>query len=261
VLKELPYGSGITVLQQVIRRLKRASLLNSVIVVTTLHNTDDEIVDIAPREGVASFRGSERDVLSRYYYAAKDNALDVVVRVTSDCPCMDPEIVDMVVDRHMGGNADYTSNTLNRTFPRGLDVEVFSFDAMQVAFNETDEEADREHVTPYLYKSGKFRVQNVESTAKVPRPDMRITLDTREDYTLLCAVFDFLYDESPFFGEGEIIGLFEQKPWLRRINEHVEQKKIFDNLKDELKEAVHMLNSMDLKRARDFIKELLDKGI
>ena len=112
-------------------------------------------------------------------------------------------------------------------------------------------------MTPYIYNSGKFEVRNEEAPEGLKRPDIRITLDTREDYALLCAVFEFLYYENPSFRAVDIIGLFDKKPWLGYINKNVIQKETFHSLEEELKAAVKVLDLQDLKRARDFIAERL----
>ena len=123
VLLELPYGSGITVLQQVIRRLKASEKINQIIIATTTDDADDKIISIAKKENVQFFRGSKENVLERYYLAAKENDLDVIVRITSDCPCIDTPIVDSIINEHVNSKSDYTSNTLIRTYPDGLDAK------------------------------------------------------------------------------------------------------------------------------------------
>jgi spore coat polysaccharide biosynthesis protein SpsF len=257
VLKELPYGSGITVLGQVIRRLGRTEKVDEIAVATTTNGEDDSIEAIAGKERIICFRGSEKDVLSRYYHCAKQNDLEIVVRITSDCPCVDPGIIDDVAAEHVAHKAEYTSNTLERTYPHGLDVEVFSFDALERTFKEAREPFEREHVTPYLYRSGKFKIAGIEAPPKLRRPDIRVTLDTLEDYALLCAVYDLLYIADPFFGARLVVDLFEAKPWLRMINEKVIQKKIFNSLDEELAEAEKILALQDLFRARDYIRSRL----
>ncbi len=254
VLKELPYGSGVTVLEQVIRRLKKSKSVDMIIVATTANGEDDAIVAISEKEEVGHFRGSEKDVLSRYYHAAKKNSVDTVVRITSDCPCVDPEVVDAVIHSRLTRGVDYASNSLERSYPHGLDVEVFTLDSLERAFKEASEDFEKEHVTPYIYRSGKFSVGKVEAPARYRRPDIRITLDTREDYILLCAVYGFLYDEDPSFGAGPIIALFDAKPWLSAINGAVVQKKIFSSLEEELSEAEKILDLQDLARARDYLR-------
>lgn len=261
VMKELPFGSGIRVLEQVIRRLRKTRTIGEIIVATTTNKEDDELVAISEKEGVNFFRGSEHDVLSRYYHAAREHSLDTIVRITSDCPCMDHEIVDHVISSHLNMNNDYTSNTSPRAYPHGMDVEVFNFEPLEKAFQMAEKDFEREHVTPYINRSGKFRLQSVEAPKELRRPDIRITLDTREDYTLLCAVYDYLYSENHFFGAKDIVNLFKRKPWLSFINENVLQKKVFNNLRDELEEAANVLGLQDLQRARDFIRGTLEKEL
>jgi spore coat polysaccharide biosynthesis protein SpsF len=260
VLKELPYGSGITVLQQVIRRLKRAQTLDEIIVATTTKAEDLPIVEIAELENVSFCRGPEKDVLTRYYNCAKEHKLDIIVRITSDCPCIDPQVVDFIVKKHIEENADYTSNTLGgRTYPHGLDTEVISFKALEIAFKEADRPDEREHVCPYIYGRGKdkFKVVPVKAPPELHAPDIRITLDTEEDYALLCCVFDNLYPQNPQFGAEEIIKLFREKPWLKIINKKVVQKKPFHRLEDELKEAIKVLELQELNRAKEILEETL----
>lgn len=224
VLKELPYGSGITVLQQVIRRLKKSKKLDDIIIATTTDVADEKIIKISERENVKRFKGSIDDVLERYYLAAKESELDIVVRVTSDCPCIDPEVVDLTIEEHINAKADFTSNVLTRTFPHGLDTEVLTFNTLEKAHFQADQLFDREHVCPYIYKSNPsaFKIFSVEAPKELSVPDIRITLDTPEDYILLCAVFDYLYDENIFFCGRDIIKLFCDKPWLRLINKEGE---------------------------------------
>lgn len=255
VLKDLPYGSGITVLQQVVRRLKKAAKLDNVIVATTIDKADAAIVKLSEKENVRWFKGSADDVLERYYLAAKESELDIIVRVTSDCPCIDPKVVDWVLEKHLAAKADFTSNALHRTFPHGLDIEVLSFGALERAHFEAAEVFEREHVCPYIYKSKPriFKICEVRASEKFHGPDIRITLDTKEDYTLLCAVFDYLYKGNEFFGAEDIIKLFRDRPWLNNINKNVVQKRIFDSVGQEIKEAVRILDFQGLRRAKEIL--------
>jgi len=257
VLLELPFGSGITVLEQVIRRLKKSALLNEILVATTNNPEDKRLIKIAEKERVKHFRGSEKNVLERYYLCAKKNKIDVVVRITSDCPCIDWNIVDMTIEEHLRNKADYTSNTLERTFPHGLDVEVISFKALEEAYYEASEDFEKEHVSPYIYITHrkKFKIISVKAPEHLTAPDIRITIDTEEDYALLCAVFDYLYPRNPYFQAAEIIHLFKKKPWLKLINKKVLQKKIFLSLEEELEEAKKLLELQELKRAREALEK------
>ena len=257
VLKFLPYNSDITVLQQVIRRVKKSNVLDEIIVATTTDKEDEEIVKIAEKEGVRWFKGSKEDVLSRYYFSAKESKLDIVVRITSDCPCIDWNIVDRTVIKHIKEEADYTSNTIKRTFPHGLDVEVVSFGALEKAFCESKEKFEREHVCPYIYRTAKekFKISSLEAPPELTAPDIRITLDTEEDYALLCAVFDYLYPQNKYFQAIDITNLFKEKPWLKLINKKILQKKTFGSLEEELEEAKKLLELQELKRVKEIIEK------
>jgi len=260
VLKDLPHGSGITVLEQVIGRLKRSKKLNDIIVATTVEKADNKIVNISKKKDVKYFRGNRENVLSRFYLAAQKNNLDIIVRITGDCPCIDSEIIDLIISKHLKIKADYTSNSLKRTFPEGLDVEVFNFSVLAKAYENAQRGYEKEHVTPYIYDNPSiFKIIQIKAPEKFRAPSIRITLDTEEDYALLCVVFDCLYRKKKYFNTSDIINLFNKKPWLKLINKKVIQKKIFHTLEDELREAARILDIQDLKKARDFIKNNLSK--
>lgn len=226
ILKELPYGSGITVLGQIIRRLNKSQKLDEIIIATTNNARDDEIVKVAKRRNTKWFRGSNEDVLSRYYLAAKENNIDVIVRITSDCPCIDPEIVDKVINEHIAIMADYTSkchftkchlpSSSIKTFPSGLDVEVFNFDALEKTYREAKEDYEREHVTPYIYRNP--HVFKINQLASKEIGTLNISLNTEKDYILLCTIFDYLYPQNEYFNAYDIVNLFKEKPWLKLIN-------------------------------------------
>lgn len=255
VLKELPYRSGITVLGQVIRRLKRCETLDDIIVAVTEEKADDELVDLVEGEGGRSFRGSTEDVLSRFYGACREYGLEIIVRVTSDCPCIDPGIVDFVVERHLSTQADFTSNILLKTFPHGMDVEVITFESLEKAHLEARQPFEREHVCPYIYRSNPrmFRISSVEAPDRLSASDIRVTLDTEEDYTLICAVFDYLYGDNEFFGAEDIIRLFYDKPWLKNINRNVIHKRQFDSPQQEIEEAIRLLDLQELNGAKQLL--------
>ena len=258
ILKELPYRNGITVLEQVIKRLSKSEKLDEIIIATTMEERDNLIIEIAKKQRVKWFRGSNKDVLSRYYLAARKNDIDLVVRITSDCPCIDAQIMDLVINEHIKAMADYTSNCLVRTYPHGLDVEVINFSTLEKAYKNAKKDYEREHVTPYIYRNPQiFKIQKVKAPEELCAPDIRVTLDTEEDYALLCAVFDYLYPKNEYFNAYDIVNLFGEKPWLKLINKKIVQKKVFDTLKKELEEAARILDLQDLKRAGDFLREHL----
>ncbi|WP_216360700.1 cytidylyltransferase domain-containing protein [Methanofervidicoccus sp. A16] len=262
VLLPLPYNSKTTVLEQVIKRCKVSKLADEVIVATTTKPEDERIVDIATKMNVGIFRGSEKDVLSRYYHTAKEFSVDVIVRITSDCPCIDPNVIDMVIKKYIDNNVDYVSNTLENTFPRGQDVEVFSFECLKEAYFNATRTFEREHVTPYIYKNpnSRYRLMNIRAPSHLTDPTIRITLDTEEDYALLCSVYDYLYTKNELFGLEDIIRLFKEKPWLKLINKKIQQKKIYISEKEEVIDAIKILELQDLKTAANILRKYLNQG-
>ena len=212
VLKELPSGSGITALAQVIRRVKKARNLDETIVATSAEKPDDAIAEIAQKEGAKVFRGSLHDVLSRYYSAAKKNSLDVIVRITSDCPCIDPDIIDQVVAKHHKERADYTSNVLKKTYADGLDVEVVSFPILEKLDRSVKDAYEREHPTFYIHcNQSLFKIADVVAVGELYAPHVRITLDTEKDYEVLSEIFAELYPQNPYFNAKAVMKFFRGK--------------------------------------------------
>lgn len=224
VMKEI---GGKPVLTHVVERIQQTKKVDEIIIATTMHRCDDVIEKEALKCGVKVFRGSEDDVLSRYYFAAKEYHLNVVVRITSDCPLIDPQIVDAIINTFFSNDYEIVSNSGNeysgRTFPRGLDTEVFSFEALENAYDNADKAYQREHVTPYIYENNNkvFFYKNNINYSKY-----RWTLDTEEDFSLISKVYARLYHGSHNFYFKELLELFEKEPDLSKINEHIEQKKI-----------------------------------
>jgi spore coat polysaccharide biosynthesis protein SpsF len=218
--------AGRTVLAHVVERVRRCPLVDEVVVATTTSPGDDAIVAEAQALGVPCCRGDEQDVLGRYFAAAREASADIVVRVTSDCPLFDPQVLERLLRRFhdaAGGGAalDYLSNTLERTYPRGLDAEVFTFAALERAHREARLPEEREHVTPYFYRHPeRFRIAGIKGERDLSRH--RWTLDTPEDWTFLSAVFAHFGGRS--FGTEEVLELLGRRPDLVELNAHVGQK-------------------------------------
>ena len=219
---------GKTVLGHVIERVKKVENIDEIVIATTTKEEDILIIEEALKYGVKIFRGSEEDVLSRYYYAAKDNEADMVVRITSDCPLIDPEITQKIIDYYLKNkdSFDYVSNTLERTFPRGLDTEVFSFKALEKAFNETILQRDREHVTPYIWDNpNMFSLGCYKND--VDCSYLRWTLDTKDDFELIGRIYLYLYPlKKDDFGIEDILFLYEKDRELLHINNKIKQKEV-----------------------------------
>ena len=215
---------GETVLARVVRRLQRSRRISRIVVATTTAPGDEAITSECENLQVSCFRGSEQDVLDRYYQAAQANAADAVVRVTSDCPLIDPDLVDETVEVFRDQHADYASNASPRTYPRGLDTEVFTFDALDRAWREACEPHQREHVTPYFYEHPQiFKLASLSGAADYSR--YRWTLDTREDMELLRAIYSS-FDGRDDFSWQEVLRLMEREPGLADLNSQVLQKSV-----------------------------------
>lgn len=222
--KALADIGGMSMLARVVRRVRRARSVGLVAVATTTEPADAAIVEECARLGAPVTRGSQDDVLDRYYQAARAHAADAVVRVTSDCPLIDPGVIDEVVGAFLAERPDYASNVAARRYPRGLDVEVFSFAALERAWREAGEPYQRAHVTPYLYqRPDLFRALSVPGAAD--HGGHRWTVDTPEDLAFARAVYARFNDDDGF-GWREVLALVEREPEIAAINAHVEQKEL-----------------------------------
>ena len=213
---------GKTVLARVAARLCRATLINEIIVATTHSIVDDAIVEECHELGISYFRGSENDVLDRYYQAATVCAAGAVVRITSDCPVIDAQLVDETIRVFQQHRGDYASNVFPRTYPRGLDTEVFTVAALEQAWRQAHKSYEREHVTPYFYGHPKlFRL--VSQRGPIDYSQYRWTLDTAEDLELLRTIYARFGNEDDF-SWGEVIQLMEREAGLAELNSRVAQK-------------------------------------
>jgi spore coat polysaccharide biosynthesis protein SpsF len=216
---------GKPLLEYQIERLKRVKLADQIVVATTINDTDQPIVDLCDRLSITSYRGSEDDVLARYHGAAIAYQADVVVRVTSDCPIIDPQVIDQVIQFYIESypKYDYVSNALGRTYPRGMDTEVFAFADLDEAFHRATAQPDREHVTPFIYRHpdrcnlGKINYFENHS-------NHRWTVDTIEDFELIKIIIETLYPVKPEFTLEDCLELLSHNPEWMTINQHIEQK-------------------------------------
>lgn len=219
---------GKTLLEYQIERVKRAKTIDEIIIATTTKESDDPIVQLCQQLSIPYYRGSEADVLSRYYETATKFGVDVVVRLTSDCPIVDPNVIDKVVEHYLENKDryDYVSNTLARTYPRGMDTEVMSYEVLKRAHEEAKELVYREHVTAYIYHHpDQFRLCNVSNGEDESRH--RWTVDTEEDFELIEKIISKIYPEKTHFNMDDVLKLIDENPTWIDINSHIEQKKLF----------------------------------
>lgn len=216
--KVLRVAAGKTLLEHLVERLGGARRVDAIVVATSDLPGDDAIAEVCERAKISCFRGSERDVLDRYYRAAAERGADTVVRITADCPLIDPEVVDHIVgvQQHDPGLYDLVTNRYPLTYPDGLDVDVVPFAALAVAWREAKTPYQREHVIPYFWESG-MRVHNVEVAGGLFFK-YRWTVDYEEDAQLVEAILESLYVPGRVFGMREIIQYLDGRPELSLSN-------------------------------------------
>ena len=208
---------GRPLLYHVINQLQYCTKVKNLVIATTTNQEDDEIEKFANNNSVNIFRGKEKDVLDRYFQCAKKHSFSTIVRITADCPLIDPQIVDSVIEKFFSGSYDYATNTLIRTFPIGTDVEVFSFSVLETAWKNAQLPSEREHVTPYLRNKGNFKIINVENDKNIS--NLRLAVDRIEDFELIKEILKNI-SVIPIHLE-DTLELFSRKPELIEINKHI----------------------------------------
>jgi spore coat polysaccharide biosynthesis protein SpsF len=206
-----------TLLEHVVERIRAARRLDDIVIATTEAGADDAVADLARGMGIGVFRGSENDVLARFYGAATRFSAQVIVRVTADDPFKDPEIIDHAVELLREQALDYCSNTLEPTYPEGLDIEVFRFPALERAHREARLDSEREHVTPYIWKHpNMFLIHSFKWSDDLSR--LRWTIDYERDLSFAREVYRRLYPEKRIFLFRDILELLAREPQLAALN-------------------------------------------
>ena len=210
-------------LEHIVGRMQKSRKLDNLVVATTTKREDDAISELCHGLNIVCFRGSEGDVLDRYYQCAKAHNANIIVRITADDPFKDPEVADQIIEGILQDDElDYVSNTIRPTYPEGLDIEVFRFSALEKAWQEANSALDREHVTPYIWlHPNLFKLKNIEYEKNLSY--MRWTLDTREDLAMIRAVYNELYKEGSLFLMKEVLDLLEEHPEIEQFNANVER--------------------------------------
>lgn len=213
VLKEL---CGKPMLQHIVERTRYSKRVSHILVATTIREEDKEIEKLCGEIGIDCFRGSENDVLDRYYQAARSYNTINVIRITADCPFIDPEIIDQIIQVHEDGGYDYTSNTLVETYPDGLDTEVFKFSALQKAWEKAELASEREHVTPYIKFKDDFQRFSVERSPSLA--EKRWTVDTDVDFEVVTQIYNALYGKKDIFLMDDILNFLNNNRQLEAMN-------------------------------------------
>jgi spore coat polysaccharide biosynthesis protein SpsF len=218
---------GKPLIYHITERVKRAQLLDKVIIATTNNSSDNSVEDWCNENNIAIYRGNENDVLNRYYNAAKAFDADVVVRITCDDPFKDPEIIDEVLNCFLQNECDFASNNNPPTYPEGLDVEVMSFKTLETMEQNATTEFEREHVTQYVYRNpGLFKIGNHPYFTNLSQ--LRWTIDTDNDLEMARKVYAQLYPKSPFFSFKDVLELTEQQPEITAINQNEKRSTLYN---------------------------------
>lgn len=208
-----------TLLDIHLKRILQSKLISKLIVATTIEEGSEQIVQIAKKYGIETYKGSVENVLDRFYNSVKTEAPDYVVRLTSDCPLIDHRVIDMIIKTCISSEYDYVSNTLLPTFPDGVDVEVFRFSALEKAFKEAKLKSDKEHVTPYIWrnstvKGGKI-FKSYNFTNATDCSSYRITVDTFEDFIVISKLVEVLGENKKW---EDYINYLNHHPEIKEIN-------------------------------------------
>jgi spore coat polysaccharide biosynthesis protein SpsF (cytidylyltransferase family) len=214
VLKEI---LGIPMLQLQLERLQRVKRIDLLVVATSNDSSDDPIEDLCKNLNIACFRGSLNHVLDRYYHAAVQYKAKHIVRLTGDCPLTDPDLIDQVIQYYLDESYDYASNTIEPTFPDGLDVEIFRFSALADAWKEASLASEHEHVSSFIYKSpDRYRIGSYKGKHNLS--NLRWTVDEPEDFDFVRKVYKAAYPKNSRFTTDDILDLINRQPDLKKIN-------------------------------------------
>ncbi|MEI7726017.1 MAG: glycosyltransferase family protein [Bacteroidota bacterium] len=230
------YGKPLLI--RMVERVSRANLKGTVVVATSEMSDDDVIEEICTKQGISCFRGSLTDLLDRHYKLALAYEADALVKIPSDCPLIDPLIVDQVIGYYLQNypSFDFVSNLHPATYPDGNDVEIISIGTLKTAWEKAQRDFEREHTTPYIWENPEtFRIGNV----CWPRgydfsTTHRWTIDYQEDYQFISEVYDRLYPEDPGFGLDDILLLMKVHPEISGINNHLAGRYWYENHLGEL---------------------------
>jgi len=215
-----------TILDLIIKRLSFSKQINEIVVATTFNKLDDIIVKHCESRNIKFTRGSETNVLERFFEAAKSLEADIIVRVTSDDPFKDPKIIDNCVELLINNNLDFCSNNNPPSFPEGLDVEVFSMKSLEIAYKDATSDFDKEHVTQFFYKNPTiFKQMNLSYFEDLSY--IRLTLDTNEDFEFLSLIYTKLQDETSFLSFEKIVDFLKSYPEYLKINSFVQRSQMY----------------------------------
>lgn len=212
-------------LEHLINRLKAVPSIDEIVIATTVNDTDNDIVGFADKVGVSCYRGSEDDVMDRVIGAAESINADVIIEITGDCPIIDPDIIEQSIRMYNDNNADYVSNVIIRSYPDGMDTQVFTLESLKKSAAMTNDALDREHVSLHMRNNPAiFSQVNLVSPPSLHWPELGLTLDEKDDYLLLKKIIEHFSESNPLFSCLDVITLLKENPDWIAINQHVVRK-------------------------------------
>ena len=218
VLKKI---SGKPMLWYILNSLQYSKTLDHIVVATTKKKIDDQIVELCNKMNISVFRGNEKNVLNRFCEAGKKYDATHIVRISADCPLIDPTVVDKIVKKSILQNTDYVSNTLPKTYPMGYEVEVIKFSKLLKSEKMTNDFGDQEHVTLFIMRNPKiFSHYNVVAPNLLKKPKIRVCVDTKEDFSVIQKIVD-LSNNNKFISIKEVLGILKKYPQIQKLNSHV----------------------------------------
>jgi spore coat polysaccharide biosynthesis protein SpsF len=225
--KVLAPAEGLPMLALMVERLRHVAALDAIVIATTVNAADDAVAALAGELGVGCWRGSEDDVMARVLDAATDAQADTIVELTGDCPLIDPRIVADVIAAYRLANVDYAANILTRSYPIGMDTQVFARAVLADAATRTSDPADREHVSLYIYRHPeRYRLLDLPAPPELSRPELRLTLDTPEDLEVIRAVFAALRPRRADFSLAEMLAFLDAHPEIAARNAAIVHRRV-----------------------------------
>ncbi len=220
VLKKI---KGKSLLELYVNRIKPSKQIEQIVIATTTLSEDDRIEAVTRQLGLHCFRGSENDLIDRYYQCALEFKADIIVRITPDDPFVDYQVVDRAIEIFKDNSVDFVTNHFNPTFPEGLDVEVYSMRALERCWKRAKLYSDREHVSPYIHShQNEFKIINFEQEEDLS--NYRWTIDHECDFQMASSVYDYLYEKNKIFLQQDIVELLREHPEISEMNCHIQRK-------------------------------------
>jgi spore coat polysaccharide biosynthesis protein SpsF len=223
--KVLKQCMGKSMMELMVERVRRSETIDDIIIATTTNATDDPLELLAHKLNVSIHRGSENDVVQRVVDAHRNAGSEIVVQLTGDCPLIDPEVIDVLVRFYRMNKFDYVSNAVVRSYPIGLDTQVSSFQILEQSLQLAVSECDHEHLYATIYKRPEqFNLYHFVAPHELIWPELRLTLDTQEDFNLICSVFEALYPKNNAFRTIDIIRYLKNNPQVVELNQYIPSK-------------------------------------